>query len=86
MKAIVKTIELLQRSADSAYARISVNEIITSLQAIQTKFEQTGRLDTAQLSLFFGPTGSIQEIAIDNDWRDEFLELAKKIDGSIRSL
>ena len=71
---------LLQNSQDSLYAHLSVDEVITALQTIQTKFEQTGILDKVQLELLFAPTGPIQEIAIDNGWGDEFLKFAAKID------
>jgi len=70
----------LQSSTDSVYAHRSADEIIAILQTIQTQFEQTGKLNQAQLNLLFGPTGSIQEISIDNDWGEEFLELAQMID------
>jgi len=75
-----RTIFLLQNSQDSLYAHLSVDEVITALQTIQTKLEQTGILDKAQLNLLFGPTGSIQEISIDNGWGDEFIKLATEVD------
>jgi hypothetical protein len=50
------------------------------LQTIQTKFEQTGILDKIQLNLLFAPTGSIQEISIDNGWGAEFIKLAAEVD------
>lgn len=78
MKAITRTIELLQNSNDSPYVHHSVDEVIAALQGIQTEFEQTGQLDSSQLSMLFAPTGPIQEIAIDNGRGDEFLELAPK--------
>jgi hypothetical protein len=78
MTAITRTIELLQNSDNSLYTHRSVDEVIATLQAIQTEFEQTGQLDHVQLNLLFAPTSSIQEIAIDNGWGEEFLVLAKE--------
>lgn len=78
MKVIAETIELLRSSTDSLYTHHNVDEIMVALQAIQTKFEQTRQLDQAQLDLLFAPTGSIQEIAIDNGWGEEFLQIHKK--------
>jgi hypothetical protein len=78
VKAITRTIELLQNSNDSPHTHHSIDDVIAALQAIQTHFEQTGQLDQSQLELLFAPTGAIQETAIVNDWGDEFLGLAPK--------
>jgi hypothetical protein len=80
LPALDRAISLLQNSQDSLYAHLSVDEVITALQTIQTKFEQTGILDKTQLNLLFGPTGSIQEISIDNGWGYEFIKLAGEVD------
>lgn len=80
MKFLAKTLELLQGSSDSLFAPLGAQEIGAALQFIQAEFEQTGRLDTAQLRLLFAPTGPIQDIAIDNGWGAEFLLLAAEVD------
>lgn len=80
LPALNHTIILLSNSQSSLYTNQSVSEIIATLKSIQSQFEQTGQLDKAKLELLFAPTGPIQEIAIDNRWRDEFLRLATRID------
>ncbi len=82
LPALNHTIILLSNSQSSLYTNQSVSEIIATLKSIQSQFEQTGQLDKAKLELLFSPTGPIQEIAIDNGWEDEFLDLAKEIEDT----
>jgi hypothetical protein len=84
VQALAKTIELLQNSVDSLYVHMSVAAVSAVLQIIQGQFEQTGELDKTRLRLLFAPTGSLQEIAIDNGWGAEFLLLAAEMDKIIQ--
>ena len=75
-----ETIRLLKSSQSSDWASMSVEEIIRELEAEITRAENSERIDTKLLSFLFAPTGSIQEISIDNGWGDDFLRISGVID------
>ena len=54
--------------------------MIAALQNIRDDFLKTGSFDHERLASLIGPTGSIQEISIDNGWGEKFLQLAQEID------
>lgn len=75
-----RTIVLLQNSQTSAWAGISVDEIVQELEIEITRAKCAVPIDANQLKLLYAPTGAIQETAIDNGWGDEFLRLADVVD------
>ena len=75
-----ETIGLLKNSQPSDWASMSIEEIIQELEAEIAKAKNSERIDRKLLSFLFAPTGSIQEISIDNGWGDDFLRISEVID------
>jgi hypothetical protein len=83
ISAFEKTIALLENSEDSAWANYSVREAVEILQSALESCRQTQKISSSgrsQINFLFLPTGALQEIAIDNGWGDEYLEIAAVID------
>lgn len=76
---------LIERSDDSVYAHLTRSEIIQVLQSIKNDFSQTGAFDKVQLDFLLAPTGSIQEISMNNHWGEKFVQLAQKIEAETNS-
>ena len=75
-----KTLSFLRESESSSYGSLSVEEVIRQLENELDKRKKSQPVDVERLRFLFAPTGSIQEISIDNGWREEFLEIAEIID------
>lgn len=71
---------LLRESESSLYGSLSVEEVILQLEKELDKRTKSQQFDIERLRFLFAPTGSIQEISIDNGWEKEFLEIANIID------
>ena len=75
--------ELTKASQDSDWAAMSVSEILVVLDRGISATESGKELNHDELTLLFGPTGSLQETSIVNGWGDEFLSLSTKFDDLI---
>ena len=80
ISALEETLSYLQKSPSSDWAPMSVEETIEVLESAIAKARSSQPIDTKRLSQLFAPTGAIQEISIENDWGDEFLQIAEIID------
>ena len=80
LRALRRTIELVESSQSSSYSTETVGDIADQLRAAVVLFESRGRVDRRALSLLFAPTGSIQETSNDNGWGDEYVTLASVVD------
>ncbi len=78
--AIQKVIEQLEISEDSLWAHYNVNDLIGFLSQIRQDVEENRKIDKAILTILFAPTGSLQEVSIENSWGTEYLRLAELID------
>ena len=78
--ALEETISYLGKSQSSAWAPLSVEEIITRLEAELAKARNAKPMDVNLLDRLFAPTGLIQEISIDNGWGTKFLRISEVID------
>jgi hypothetical protein len=58
-------------------------EALADIERHITNVKRGETSDIQELRLLFLPTGSIQEIAINNGWGDEFLDLAARFDKAI---
>lgn len=81
LKALQRTLELVQSSRSSIYAHDTVAEIAQLLQGAIKELESGKLVDHASLGLLFAPTGSIQETSLANDWDDECLALSGVVDA-----
>ena len=74
------TIAFLRNSQSSAWAQMSVEEIVQALEAEITKLMISQPMDAKLLGFLFAPTGAIQETSIDNGWGNDFLRIAAIVD------
>lgn len=81
VSALEQTIALLQNSQSSAWATMSVEELIQELEVLNSEIKNSSNVDKQLLGSLFAPTTSIQETAIDNGWGDEFLSLSEVVDS-----
>ncbi len=83
-KLIKRTIALVKESKYEAiythYSRRKVISILTKYK-IFPFFLYISPME--EIQLLFGPTGCIQEIAINNGWSEEYMDIAKKIDNLV---
>ena len=80
VKALDQTVLFLKDSEDSLWSSLSVQEIIDQLETEINKIKKSQQIDLKRLSYLFAPTGCVQDISIDNGWRNEFIELSNIID------
>ena len=83
ISALEETLSFLQNSHSSAWAHMSVEEIITRLETEISKAKNLQPIDAKFLSLLFAPTGAIQETSIDNGWENDFLRISEIIERII---
>ena len=78
--ALEKTLSFLRESESSLYSSLTVEEVFREIEEHLEKLKESQSIDIERLRFLFGPTGSIQEISIDNGWGKEFLEIAEVVD------
>lgn len=74
------TIEKIEASEDSIWAGLSGQEVVMDLKFAVEKVKEGKEYDRGHISMLYAPTGSIQEIAIDNGWGEEFLRISSNFD------
>jgi hypothetical protein len=74
--ALEKALTFLRESKSSLYGSLTVEEVIHQLEDELDKRKKSQPVDIERIKFLFAPTGSIQEISIDNGWGKEFLEIA----------
>ena len=80
--ALLELSRQLSESDDSNWASSSVAEVQADVDALLLKNALT-HSDEAALRFLLLPTGSLQEIAIDNGWGDLFCEFANAIEREL---
>ncbi|MBU1171701.1 MAG: hypothetical protein KKD44_19280 [Proteobacteria bacterium] len=80
-KVLLHIVNFLEDSQESIYANESPKDLLkvanTNLKSVQI----SGRLSNPELMVnMFLPTASLQEIAIDNGWGSQYIELSKHFD------
>ena len=79
--------ELLQDSQESDWRPLSPEEVEKNILGSLNKLENGKKLcpsDKLELSVEFEVTSTLQEIAMANDWHDEYLKLATDFDRLIK--
>lgn len=79
------TKSLVEKSDESPYAGFSPEEITVDLVNAIISIERGEHVDKDQLRMHFGPTGSLQETAMDAGWGDDYLKLAEMFDRAINT-
>ena len=81
--AVLKVIRNIVDSPDIDLCWSKYDDLAELLKEIDFYIEQLGKHDGSilkDLSLFFAPTGSLQEISISNGWGEKFIELSMVFD------
>lgn len=81
--ALIDAIDELKRSKSSVYAGRSVEEVVAILESQIKSIKSAQSFDRARLETLFGPTGSIQEHAMDNGWSKKYMQICEIVDECI---
>jgi hypothetical protein len=57
-----------------------LHELLNEIDSFIMRLEKGDSLIVKELSCFFAPTGSLQEISISNGWVEKFIELSMVFD------
>lgn len=82
--ALAELSRLLADSGESDWATAGVRELQGQIDALRNKVFLTEN-DKARLRFMLAPTGSLQEVAIENGWGDSFLRLADSIENHLEA-
>ncbi len=76
--------KLVRDSEDSLFAIDDASQLLKKLE-LELEFVKThGRIkNPLALKFILLPTNSLQDIAIDNGWGEEYIELAEKIESRL---
>ena len=74
--ALEQTIKILQTSGEAMYAYKTPKETIKMLNTEITKTKNGQKYLNQDVSILYLPTSCIQEIAMVNDWHDEYIEIS----------
>lgn len=78
-----RTIQLLAKSQPSDWTPFSPEEVTEDLLKAVRAIDEDSPVDKNTLKMHFTPTGPLQEIAMSNDWTNEYLQLADHFDKKI---
>ena len=73
----------LNQSTDSMYAHKNVFEIKEFIDETINKIDNNKKIEIDAIYYLIVPTGSLQEISIDNGWDEEFITIANRIEKII---
>jgi hypothetical protein len=76
-----QTLSYLGKSQDSIWSDMEVGETIELLNKQLLLLQTSGKVNVSKLNYLFLPTAPLQEIAMENGWVDEYLELAEQFDS-----
>lgn len=78
--ALEATLALLRQSSSNLWARVSVAEMIAICESELEKTKGSLPVDFRRLKFLFLPGGPLQEVAKNNGWGKEFMEIWKVMD------
>ncbi len=79
-RVLVETKKHCEGSEETGYSHLTTGEVTHQLQAAVTCLDEGRQPDFETLRILFAPTCSLQDIAIDNGWGEDFLVLAEAFD------
>jgi len=80
-KILEQTLSYLEKSEDSIWSDMEVGETVELLNKQLQLLQTSGKVNVSKLNYLFLPTAPLQEIAMENGWVDEYLELAEQFDS-----
>lgn len=86
METLVRLASLLDESEPSAYANKTPHELAKVVASNLASMKSSGVLsDSKKMNGMFLPTASLQDIAMDNGWGDQYLALASQFDTCLKA-
>lgn len=86
IKVLSHLIDFLSESEPSAYASKTPNELAQVVAANLESMKVSSLLSSPeQMNNMFLPTASLQEIAMDNGWGNQYLELASHFEIALEA-
>ncbi|MHA2498233.1 MAG: hypothetical protein ACXAEL_01565 [Candidatus Hodarchaeales archaeon] len=86
MRTLLEEVMVILETNDSNLAWSgydSEEEIIGELRDHIEKLEANELSTIAEIKLLFAPTSSLQDIAIQSGWGEDFLAISSKVDGLV---
>lgn len=83
IECLENTIKYLKQSDESFYTKKNPEDVIKLFNKTISRLKKNKSINKSKLSFEFAPTSSIQEIAIDNGWGNEYLKLSEDFDALI---
>lgn len=80
LAALDEILTLLETSTDALYAAHSVQEIRSSVETAVKSINLGKPVADMWFSMLIAPTSSLQEIAIENCWADDFIRISDVLD------
>ncbi len=80
LRALEQTCELLEQSEPTPYSPLTPVELRRKLMKIVEALRNDQPYNRGILTIEFAPTSTVQEIAMENGWHDEYLEIASVVD------
>lgn len=78
VKVLSYLVDFLEDSNESTYANESPKELLKIVTSNLKSVQSSGYLCTPELMIdMFLPTASLQEIAMDNGWGEQYIELSE---------
>ena len=81
-----RILSLLKKSIDSPFSNKSAILIIDEINSATMDIGYNGCVDYGYLEDLIAPTASLQEIAFDNGWGNDFIDISKKLYLVIKEL
>jgi hypothetical protein len=72
--------QFVERSEFTFSAGISKEHTLTALEDLKRQVVARGSVDAMEARMLFAPSGGLEEVALQNGWGREFLELAQEIE------
>ena len=78
-----KLLIYLNQSTDSVYAHDSIFKMKVFINETIKKIDNHNKIEINKIKILIVPTGSLQEISIDNNWGQEFVIIANEMEKII---
>jgi hypothetical protein len=75
------TLKYLKNSDDAPFSNKTVEEIANILNETINQIRKNENYNNDEIKILFAPTGDIQETAIKNNWINEYIKIAEKMDN-----
>lgn len=72
--------KFVERSEFTFSSGISKEHTLTALQDLKRQFATQGSMDAMEARMLFAPSGGLEEVALQNGWGRQFLDLAQEIE------